>query len=458
MSAADVRTIATVLGTQRDAIRARPVSDVVAVLGAAGERFLRDGDPTRTEALENLPASAGFSPQMARVVLDGMARDWTSERLDRLVSEEFSDPLVLDGFRSASPGRGGDGPVAGGPPVGSPHGDRSVTAIGPRLCVQIVSGSVPGVSVNALIRSLLVKSPTLLKPGLGDLLLPKLFIRALREIDADLADAVAVVYWPGGTKAVEEAALSETDVAVLYGSDDTVATLRAMAPATTRVVAYHHRFSICVVGREALGADVERSVQQIARAVAMFDQRGCVSPNLVLVEGGAACCAEDFSALLADALADLEATIPSAALSNESAAALQQVRGTAEMHAATGGGRVWHGGKAAPWTVIYEAEPSPGPSTSNRGVRVRAIADLRELTATLESWGPHLQTIGVAGLGERASVTALELSRIGATRLVPIEHMSFPPPWWLHDGRGVLRELVRWSEFGGDPYSSSSDC
>jgi Acyl-CoA reductase (LuxC) len=427
----DVPAIISALAARRESIRMRPVSDIAALLGTAGERFLRDDDPIRAEALDLLPASAGISPEMARLVLDGMARDWTRERLHRLLSEEFVHPSVLDDFHQ-------DGVRSGG---------RAVTAIGPRLCVQIVSGSVPGVSVNALIRSLLVKSPTLLKPGLGDRLLPALFVRALRELDEVLADTVAVLHWPGGAKAVEKAVLDEADVAVLYGSDETVTTLRAMARATTRLVVYHHRVAVCVMGREALDEGAETSAREVARAVAIFDQRGCVSPHLVLVEDGNTCSAEGFAGLLAEALEETETILPSAPLDAAAAGALQQLRGAAEMRAATGGGRIWHGGQEAPWTVIYEPEARPGPATFARGVRVRSIADLGDLDDSLEPLGPHLQTVGIAGWGDRTKRMAVQLARIGATRLVPIEEMPFPSPWWLHDGQGPLRALVTWSEW-----------
>jgi acyl-CoA reductase LuxC len=422
----EILSVLRSLSAQTELVGARPVSQIVEVLGAAGERFLDNRDPLRKEALDRLPRSAGLSSEMARAVLDGMARDWTRESLDRLVSFEFQDPLVLDGFRSD---RG-----------------RDLTATGPRLCVQIVSGSVPGVSVNALIRSLLVKSPTLLKPGHGDVLLPALFMRAVRGLDPELADAAAVLYWHGGSERVERAALRAADVAVLYGADDTVSALRAMTLSTTRVVVYHHRVAVCVVGRDASADEAAASVHQVARAVAMFEQRGCVCPGLVLVEDGGDSHAEQYAARLAEALEDLEETLPGAPLSIEDSAKIQQMRGTSELQAASGHGRVWHGGGDASWTVVYQPEFRPAAAVSHRGVRVLPIADVACLAELLAPMRSHLQTVGVAGLGQRGSTLALQMARLGVSRFVSIEHMSFPPPWWLHDGRGPLRDLVRWTE------------
>ena len=155
----------------------RPATEIVNILGRVGERFLDEGDDLRREALALLPASAGYSPEMARVVLDGMAADWTRARLSQFVKAEFADPNALDRMVAS----------------GGPANPRSIMAIGPRLCVQVVAGSVPGVGVNALLRSLLVKGPTFIKPGLGDVVLSVLFANALRQEDPAIADALCVL-------------------------------------------------------------------------------------------------------------------------------------------------------------------------------------------------------------------------------------------------------------------------
>jgi hypothetical protein len=321
--------------------------------------------------------------------------------------------------------------------------------------VQIVSGSVPGVGVSALVRSLLVKGPTLLKTGRGDVVLPVLFARALREVDPELADALAVIYWPGGSARLEEAAIGPADVVVAYGSDETVRAVRDRTPVTARFVAYHHRLSVGVVGREALAEHrLDRTASEVARAVALFDQRGCVSPQVVWVEEGggavegalgpAAPSARVFARRLAGALQELEGRLPGGALEVEEASAVQQLRGTAELMAASGSAvEVIHGGGSS-WTVVYEAETGPPQACVGRVVRVRPLASLDELPQVLEPVRHHLQTVGTAGLGARADALAAELGRLGASRVVPFASVAFPPARWHHDGGRPLGDLVRW--------------
>jgi hypothetical protein len=421
----DVRRVASELTASRDALAHRNVLEIAERLGRVGRRFLDTGDRLHQEALTLLPPTAAISAEMAAAVLEGMAHDWTEDRLRRLVETEFEVAGAvhpLDGFATVR--------------------DRRAMAVGPSLCLQIVAGSVPGVGVHAMVRSLLVKAPTLLKPGLGDVVLPILFARGIAEEDTALSDALAVVYWPGGSEDLEAAAVAAGEVVVAYGSNETVRALRGRTPVTTRFIAYHHRSSLALVGRAALAhGGVHETAAELARAVALFDQRGCVSPQIVYVEEGGAVTPDGFAERLARALATLEERLPSGPLAMEEAAALQQIRGTSELL-----GNVRHGGADAPWTVILEGETGPDSSCAGRVVRVRPIPDALELPTRLEPFADHLQTLGVAGLGERLDAIAEACGRVGISRVAALGSVAFPPPWWRHDGRGPLTELVRWVE------------
>ena len=163
-----------------EALAARPALELARELGRVGLRFRDPKDPVHREAVERVAGETGLSTPMAREIVTGMARDWTPERLERMVRADFPDPLVLDGFRPAE------------------FGGR-LRAVGGRLAFHIGAGSVPGVSVTSMIRSLLVKCPVLLKPGAGDAVLAPLFAGALAASDPELAGGVAVCYWPRGS-------------------------------------------------------------------------------------------------------------------------------------------------------------------------------------------------------------------------------------------------------------------
>lgn len=427
------RVLVQSLRGSAESLRARPWREIVEVLGRVGERFLDPADPLRRRAEELIPDDAGVSAPMARSVVEGMARDWTGERLEALVRADFPDPGVLDGFR---PGPGGS----------------RVRALGPALTLHVGAGSVPGVTATSMVRSLLVKSPALVKPGEGDRVLPRLFARGIGEEDEALARSMAVVYWPGGEgEAVEEEALSLAEQVVVYGGNEAVRSLRRRLPPWVPLVAYHHRVSVGMVGRERLGAGgPSRSLaESAARAVALFDQRGCVSPHVIWVEEGGETGPADWAGLLADALEGLEGELPSGPPSPETASEVQQLRGAVEMRGAAGGADRVFGGRSGSWTVVFEEDPGFVPSCLGRTVRVKPVGSLEEVPRLLAPFGEVLQTAAVERKEEGRPGLAEALARVGVTRITTFPDQPWPPPWWRHDGRGPLDVLVRWVSLEG---------
>ncbi|MFO8174702.1 MAG: acyl-CoA reductase [Longimicrobiales bacterium] len=386
------------------------------------------GDPLRRDSLEEVRVHAGYSRSMAARVLDGMMRDWTRDRLEALLRSEFPDPGVLDGFR---PG---------------PAGGR-VRARGYPLVFHLGAGSVPGVTTTSMIRALLAKSASLVKPGRGDVALPVLFARALTEADPEVGRSLAVVYWPGPREERTREALRGVDLVVVYGADDTLEWVRARTPPTTQLRAYRHRMGVALVGSGGLMSGTAVSTARAAaEAVALFDQRGCVSPQVIFVEEGGETAPDAWAELLAEALERLELTLPSGPVPGEAGAALQQWRGAMEVEESLGKGFVRHGGESAPWAVHYSPDPFLEPSCLNRAVRVIPVKDLRTVPDLLEPWRPHLQTVGVGGIGDSRESLAEALAGLGVSRVAPLETMAWPPAWWHHDGTGPLRSLVRWTD------------
>lgn len=414
-----------------------PVGRVVDAVDRVARRFLDPADILRIDALEALGSISDFSAPMAEAVLDGMALGWQKEGLWDLVRSEFPDPKVLDGF---SRNRMGD----------------QTRAMGFPLTFHLGAGTVPGVAVTSLIRALLVKSASLLKPGLGDLPLPVAFSRGIREEDPELARSLAVVYWPGEEKARTETVLKDADLVVAYGSDETVQWVRRHLPPQTPLRAYRHRMGFVLLGRDAFlreeapgGGGAWSVARAAARSTSLFDQKGCVSPHVFLVEEGGEVGPEEWAALLARAFEEMEPVLPSGRISLEDGVTLQQLRGVAELEEGYGRGVVHHGGEESPWTVLYVPGGNIEPSCLNRTVRILPVEALSDALERLRDWTPYLQTVGVAGLGE-GRVRVLEaLARLGVSRITELEGIPWPRPGWHHDGSGPLQDLVRWTDIEG---------
>lgn len=468
--ALDADALISALRAAHRGLAAIPTAEMVRILGGAAEALTRELD--RAD-LRDIAANGRLSAAMARAVIEGMAPSWTTAALDQLVRAEFPDPRVLDGFVAETGGRE-DAADEAAPRVRDDAGEpgqparaaaaaalrRQVRAAAPAVTLHFGAGSVPGVTVTSMIRALLVRSTVLVKPGAGDIALTVRFARLLHRADPRLARAVAVQYWPGGAPewdGWERDLLRAADQVVVYGGDGAVESVRARAPASTRVIEHPHRLGVAIVDAQAAsgpgdtdappgdatvpGSDpLARAAQATARAAALFEQRGCVSTHLVLLVGGEAA-ARAFCSELADGLAALETQLPPGPRTPAEMSSLHQIRGRLAMKgaalrtAATGG-----------WTVILASADAFAPM-DGRSVWVVPVDGLERCRELLAPLSPVLQTIGLAGIdGDRAAALADDLLALGATRIVPLDQVPFPAADWLHDGARPLRELVRWGE------------
>lgn len=405
------------------ALGQRPTAEIVAAIDAAAGRLLDPKDPIRKEADRLLPAATGYSEAMASLVIERMAADWRAGPTRRLLHAELGDPAVLDAFT----------------PAGE---DRQTRAYGPRLTFHVFAGNVPGVAVTSLVRTLLVKSPSIGKLASGQPILPVLFARALDSIDPDIARALAITYWPGGTSDAERPLIEAADAVVVYGGAEAVGAIRSKAPHHPRVLTHGPRFSVGMVAREAL-ADDPSLPAQVAGAVAAFDQHGCVSPHAIWVEDADGSGVERFADAVAEALQHLETALPRGRVTPPEAARIQQERGAAALRTHDGSTRVL-ASDGTDWTVVLDRDPAFRPSCLNRFLRIHPVPGLDRAIEALAPAGDQLQSVAIAAPAPRRADLAHDLARIGATRIASFDRIAWPPPEWHHDGRGPLRELLRW--------------
>lgn len=412
-------------GARRDILLQATVGRIVDAIDRAALRFLEPGDPFRIAALTALPAVTGYSAPMVELILDRMAADWRAPSLERLLRAELPDPAALDRFVTAPDG-------------------RCVRALGPELTFHIFSGNVPGVAVTSLIRALLVKSASVGKTAAGEPVLPALFAQALATVAPDLNDALAVTYWPGGDDALESIAYAEADTVVVYGGVEVVANARRRAAAGAQVVVHGPKMSLAVIGREALAETrIATTARDLAVAMSTFDQQGCVSPHFAMVQVGGEVGPNELAARLAVELERIDSELPRGRIDAGEAAAIHSIRTAAEMKELAGGDVRLHASKGTSYTVVYDPQAEPGPSCLNRVLAVIPVGELEEAARRIAPLGPLLQSVGLAGAGDRRDTVAEQLARAGATRITTLRDLPWPASSANHDGHGPLRELLR---------------
>ena len=417
LTPAQLQTVlAHIVAARERVLRKTPVRDIVAAIDAAAQRLSES-----TTVAPLLCAATGYSAEVIDDVLAHMIADWRRDSLQTLLQLELGDATVLDEFVTGS--------------------QRSTRAVGPALSAHIFSGNVPGVAVTSMVRALLVKSATFGKTASGEPVLPVLFAQALQAVAPAVAECLAVTYWTGGSENLESVLLDHADTLVIYGGEETVASLRARAHPRTRIVEHGPRVSFGVVG-----CDVDIPIAaDIAYATAAYDQQGCVSPHAVFVERGGSREPRDLARDVANELGKLAAAMPRRRLTHAESLAIRQLRAQTEFRGIAGGAAEVFSAEDTGYTVLYDDAPAFPVSCLNRTLNIIAIESFEQLRAVLQPQRARLQSSAVACFNDlRMGAVAELLVDCGVCRISTFKDLPWPSMWWHHDGRGPLRELISW--------------
>ncbi|MDT8370240.1 MAG: hypothetical protein RQ745_13620, partial [Longimicrobiales bacterium] len=78
-----------------------------------------------------------------------------------------------------------------------------------------------------------------------------------------------------------------------------------------------------------------------------------------------------------------------------------------------------------------------------RGVLITPVERVEAIEEVMGHLRGRLQVVGVGGLdAESEARVAGWAAAAGASRVAPLKAVAYPPPWWIHDGRGPLDALV----------------
>lgn len=425
VSSGDLSATARTLKSAAKRLRELPVSEIAQKLELVARQWQRTDLPERKEALETLPKLLPFSQSVCKRAIDALMEQLTAQRLLGLLDELLGDRKALDEFVERA-------------------GGLKRRAFGADLALLILAGNIIGVGIWDIAFCLVCKTPVLVKPSSDEPVLSVLFAQSLARFFPELASSVAVIPFPSEREDLLNEALSECDAVVVYGSDETVQSVKKRTAAKTKVIERGHRFSIAVVSEEFAN---EQIAELLALDVARFDQRGCLSPQVCFV-----ICQEDkgternFGEEVARALERVSAELPPN-LSEGEKANVAQFRLTCEILGAT----VLTPPDAS-WTVAIWGRESAGNewqkvSCPARVIHIVAIPSLDSVLETVRPFGKFLQAVAVAMDGNEAERFAEELGQIGVSRVCPIGQLQLPPIEWSQDGKHLIAELVRWCDF-----------
>ena len=363
------------------------MTDDASVVRARAASVLEAGEALRASTLEE---RAHWLSQAART----LARQAEDGRDALSSTTGLSIPMVEWAVRTTLDTMTGDA-MRGLAQSAQKGTDRAPDPIA--MLSVVLAGNVFTASVRGIVVPLLFGVPVLVKASSSETLFPAMLCDALRSADSRLGAALSVVVFPGGDVEREAALIDSAEAVSVYGGDATVEAMAARL-GNTPLIAHGHGVSVAYCGNHAIEeAHIGHTISSLSLDICAYDQRGCLSPQLVYVEESSELSVMDFAERLAkEGLTPLSRTLPRGPLPVSVGAAQAQWRGVAEVE-----GSLVRGDTYA--VSVRESQPlrwSPG----FRNVTVTPARALDEALQAMRPIGSNLKCVGA----DSASIPELE--------------------------------------------------
>lgn len=304
------------------------------------------------------------------------------------------------------------------------------------LLALVLAGNLFTAAMRAVVVPLLLGVPVLAKASSKEALFPSMLRDALRRADPKLGAALELVSFQGGDRAREGAFIEAAAAIAVYGSDEAVEAIVGRH-GRARVIAHGHGVSAAFCGPASLHIDrLAETARAVSLDVCAYDQRGCLSPQVVFVEETPGCSARRFADMLANGgLDELSRALPRGPIPMDVGAAQAQWRGLAEVE-----GDLWIG---ADYSVAVVPEQALRWSPGYRNVSVVPVRSLGNAMSALNALGPTLKCVGADAAAlplvraslERSGELQAYATRLGTMQTPPIDAPADGKPIW----HGLLR-------------------
>jgi hypothetical protein len=211
----------------------------------------------------------------------------------------------------------------------------------------------------------------------------------------------------------------------VYGRRETIDAVIAASPPAARVVGHGPGFGIAVI--DAGQGPLDVAAEHLSWDVIAFDQRGCLSPRIALVRGGARD-AEAFAEHLGRALAARERDVPRGELSDDERRDGALYRQTARAIGRSIAGDTFAVGVDGAPRALALAPPG-------RNVHIARITDASDLARLLE---PFRTAITCVGHEAETPWIASVVGFARGSRALSLGRMQSPPLDGPVDLRGML--------------------
>jgi hypothetical protein len=309
------------------------------------------------------------------------------------------------------------------PPFPPSMGEPATCRSDNHFILLILAGNTPLMGWPPILAALNAGYSVRVKCGHDETLWPRLLVESIAQIDQTIADRV-IFY---DDKEDIPALILESTAVICYGSDNTIATIKAQTPPKIPFHGFGHALSI-IYAKNIKDNDLDN----IAKDTLMYAQSGCLSPQYCFVDGG-----EKQAQALAEALASVfpamcdQLEVP--VVTDPSVATkINNARALALFSAST-----IHANPERRWTIITSKENAPlPPAVGHSTLFIVPVKDGKFLKTIPKEIKNYLSCVGVTGNDDLDSYPfppSVRVCRVG--------EMQTPPLDWKNGGIDLFMVL-----------------
>lgn len=420
-----MRRLAAMMRGRKSALTSVPVRLIVDALDQASHLWLDLGAEYVKTAIERIASATGTSVSMVRQAVTHEMESSLGPDLLAALRNEIGNPEYLD-RPTANPLLGGE-----------------TYAAGPELVGGVVSSNIPALPHLTVMRSLLVKSPCIVKTSISEPHFLPAYAQSLYDIAPDVGRAVAVVCFGREEEDATRAFLSEIDFLIAYGGGEAMAALRRMLGPDKRGLFHGHRLGFGLVDATGLaGAGESGLAGRIAYDVVLFDQEACLAPHMVFVEGSLDA-VEALAGRVHTQIQQLARSLPTARKPLSLRMAIRN-----ELDRLAMAGETVYGADAPDLGVVtVEQRADFRPSPLGRFVRLVPVSSVDEALAVVEPLRGLLQNVALEVSPDARRPLMARLARLGVSRVCPPGNMGTPTMIWHHDGLPCISAMLKFIDW-----------
>ncbi len=317
------------------------------------------------------------------------------------------------------------------------------------VLVHVTPNNSPLLGVLGTIEGLLSGNVNVLKLARRDSSFAALFYEELCKMDetGTFKNYIAIGKVSSSDKKYLTDFLSIADVISAWGNEESIKSLREMAPSRSRIVEWGHKISFSYISKAT--SNHEEMLKKLAFEICNNEQMACSSPQCVFVEDASFEELKKFSQNLAKALDIVSPTIAKVQPSVQEIAELTVTKEQVRLNSMFGNSDVIVS-KNNDWRIYIEDSAGLNASPLFRTIWVKPLPK-NKIIHNLRPLKVYLQTVGLSAHKDEVENLTRELFLAGVQRVRAVGEMTDSYLGEPHDGVYALERFCQKISYSDSP-------